>query len=150
MRYSTQTQKLLLSAAKIARGFGHGYVGSAHLLMAMCQEKDSTGELLRSAGVELELTEQITAVLYGVGTPNLPLPQGFSRQMQQILRDAGKEAAFQHSNRVEPTHILLSLLRQEQIAAKELLLLSQVNGEALFSRAVEALQWQQKKSVILA
>ena len=52
MRFSAQTQKILLSAAHIARDFGHGYVGSAHLLMAMSRQPDSTGRLLERAGVE--------------------------------------------------------------------------------------------------
>ena len=69
MRYSTQTQKLLLSAAQIARGLGHGYVGSAHLLIAMAEQRDRAGMLLQSAGVEPSLTRQILSVLYGVGTP---------------------------------------------------------------------------------
>ncbi len=148
MRYSTQTQKLLLSAAEIARKFGHGYVGSAHLLMALSQETDLTGKLLQMAGVEPKLIEQLSAILYGVGTPGLPLPQGFSMQMQQILQDAGREAGFQHSARVEPIHILLSMLRQKKTAAKELLTLSSVDVEELFSQTVETLRWQQEKTVL--
>lgn len=147
MRYSTQTQNLLLSAAHIARALGHGYVGSAHLLMAMAQEQDMAGKLIRTAGVDPGLIEQIAAVLYGIGTPNLPLPQGFSSQMEKILQDAGEEAKFHRFQRVEPMHILLSMLRQERTAAKELLILSSVDVEALFSRAVETLQMKRKTTI---
>ena len=147
MRYSTQTQKLLLSAARIARGMGHGYVGSAHLLMAMARQADVAGQLLRSAGIDARLTEQIASVLYGVGTPDLPLPQGFSSQMQKILSDAGREAGFGQCIWVEPTHILLSMLRQERTAAKELLTLSSVDVEELFSRTVETLQMKRETTV---
>ena len=139
MRYSTQTQKLLICAAHIARGLGHGYVGSAHLLLAMVKQTDTAGQLLQSAGLDFRLTEQIASVLYGVGTPGLPLPQGFSSQMQRILQDAVREAGFQRSARVEPTHILLSMLRQERTAARELLILSSIDVEDLFSRTVETL-----------
>ena len=139
MRYSGQTQQLLLHAAHIARDLGHGYVGSAHLLLAMSRQTDMTGNLLRQMGVDPGLTEQIAAVLYGVGTPGLPLPQGFSLQMRQILQDAGREASFQHSTRVEPVHILLSMLRQEKTAARELLILGSVDTEALFHQAVDTL-----------
>ena len=147
MRYSTQTQKLLLSAARIARGMGHGYVGSAHLLMAMARQADTAGQLLRSAGIDARLTEQMASVLYGVGTPDLPLPQGFSSQMQKILSDAGREAGFGQCIWVEPTHILLSMLRQERTAAKELLTLSSVDVEELFSRTVETLQMKRETTV---
>ena len=148
MRYSTQTRHVLLSAAQIAREFGHGYVGSAHLLMAMSREESTVGGLLRSAGVEPKLTEQMSAVLYGVGTSGLPLPQGFSGKMRQILRSAGREAHYLHSQWVEPVHILLAMLRQERTAARDLLILGSVDTEALFDHAVETIQWQQEKKEI--
>jgi len=144
MRFSEQTQRILMDSAHIARGLGHGYVGSAHLLIAMSRQNCPAGKLLLWAGVEPGLTEQMAAVLYGVGTPGLPLPQGFTGQMRRILRDAGKEAGYQKCNRVEPMHILLSLLRQERTAAKELLLLNSVDTEGLFTRTVETLRSQQE------
>ena len=144
MRFTEQTQKILLSAAHIARDFGHGYVGSAHLLLAMSREPDLTGDLLRWAGVEPDRTEQLAGVLYGIGTPGLPLPQGYSGQMRRILRDAGREADYQRCSRVDPTHMLLSLLRQEKTAAKELLVLNGVDTQSLFSRTVETLRYQKE------
>ena len=144
MRYSGQTQQLLLNAAHIARDFGHGYVGSAHLLLAMSRQTDMTGNLLRQMGVDPQLTEQIAAVLYGVGTPGLPLPQGFSMQMRRILQEAGREAGIQRSTRVEPVHILLSMLRQEKSAARELLILGSVDTEELFHQAVDTLGRQRE------
>ena len=148
MRYSIQSQKTLLMAAKIARELGHGYVGSAHLLLAMVRQKNETGHFLQSAGVEAVLTAQIASILYGVGTPDLPLPQGFSGQMRRILRGAGQEARFQRANAVEPGHILLSLLRQETSSAKELLVLNGVNTEELFTRTVENFCWLRDKKEI--
>ncbi len=142
MRYSTQTQKILLSAAQIARGFGHGYVGSAHLLLALINRLDAAGHLLQAAGVEAKMTEQMAAILYGVGTPGLPLPQGFTGQMRRILQGACREAGYQSSSVVEPEHILLAMLRQQRTAARDLLILNGVNVEELFDVAVETLRYQ--------
>ena len=63
MRYSVESQKLLLTAAETARTLGHSYVGSAHLLLAMLRQRDAAGGLLLAAGVEEQLTKQIVAVL---------------------------------------------------------------------------------------
>ena len=62
------------------RGLGHSFVGSVHLLMALCAAKDESGLLLRSAAVTEKFVHDAAAVLCGVGTAELPLPQGFSRE----------------------------------------------------------------------
>ncbi len=148
MRYSTQTQSVLLASAQIARAMGHGYVGSAHLLMALSKRTDAVGMALRNSGIDPKMTGQLTALLYGSGTPGLPLPQGYSEQMRRILRGAGREAGFQSSSKVEPVHLLLSLLRQEKTAARELLALSGVEAERLFDHVVETGRWTPEKKVL--
>ncbi len=148
MQYSAQSQKLLIDAAERARNMGHSYVGSAHLLLAMSTQSDMAGQLLRGAGVDGEMTEQMTAILFGLGTAGLPLPQGLSPQARRILRGAGKEARYLNSRQVEPVHILLSLLRQQKTAAKDLLILNDVDTEGLFSGAVDYLSWEQGRRVI--
>ncbi|MBQ7341044.1 MAG: ATP-dependent Clp protease ATP-binding subunit [Oscillospiraceae bacterium] len=141
MRYSREVQSFLLRAAEKARSFGHSYVGSVHLLLALLQEQGSAGQLLRCAGMETELSEDMVAVLYGMGTPYLPLPQGFSHQTKTILRDSGREAEYMGSREVTTTHILLAMLRREKTAAAKIMMLSGVDTAELFNRTVECLQW---------
>ena len=58
MRYHMHTVELIRLAGQKARTLGHSYVGSAHLLLALTQQTGSTGQLLRSAGVDPVLTVQ--------------------------------------------------------------------------------------------
>ena len=141
MRYETDAQGLILAASKHARALGHSYVGSAHLLLALAEEKGVAGQLLRDSGFELMLGRSMAAVLYGVGTPGLPLPQGLSAQARRVLRRAGTEAKAAGSREVRAIHILLALLRTEKTAARDLLILGDVDMEELFTIAVEALYW---------
>ena len=84
----------------------------------------------------------MVAVLYGMGTPDLPLPQGFSQQSKMILRNSGKEAGFMGRRAVTTTHILLAMLRREKTAAAQIMLLNGVDTGTLFDRTVECLQWE--------
>ena len=142
MQYETDARNLILAAGAKARGMGHSYVGSAHLLLALAQEPGAPGQLLRGAGFEPELAEAMAAVLYGTGTSGLPLPQGFSTQARRILRGARREAEYFRSRQVSGGHILLSLLRQEKTAARDLLVLSGIDTEDLFSHTAEYLHWE--------
>ena len=51
MRYSQEAADVLVAAATQARKLGHSFVGSVHLLMALCAAADEAGMLLRSAAV---------------------------------------------------------------------------------------------------
>ena len=142
MHYTQEAQTLLLMAARIARQLGHSYVGSVHLLLAMARANGLPGQLLRGAGLDAQLSEQMVRVLYGAGTAGLPLPQGFTAEAKQVLQGARDEARQLGSRQVDGIHILLSILRNERTAARELLVLNDVDGEVLFSRTIDYLKWE--------
>ena len=95
MHYDVRAADLIQRAGELARDLGHSYVGSAHLLLALCGSDGNSGQLLRSLGVCPELTRAMTQILYGTGLPGLPLPQGLTAQAKQLLADAGREAKAQ-------------------------------------------------------
>ena len=144
MRYHIQTEELLQGSARKARALGHSYVGSAHLLLAMAREPGGMGLVLRQLGVDPDLTEAMAQLLYGAGTPDLPLPQGLTKEAKAILRSAAREAKQQNSRYVQPHHLLLAMARGEPSAAGELLQLNGVSADALFTYTVDYLRWERQ------
>ena len=136
MRFGAEASKLILSAGSFARELGHSYVGSVHFLMALLTEPGLSGQLLRGEGLEQGLLRDMTALLYGMGTPDLPLPQGLTKEARRILRGAAGEAQLLKRREVENIHVLLALTRREKAAARELLLLSGVDPDHLFTQAI--------------
>ena len=143
MRYHTLTADMIQRAGQKARSFGHSYVGSAHLLVAMTELPGGTSQLLRSLGVKPELTGALAQLLYGAGTPDLPLPQGLTREARGILRGAAQEAKSQNCREIQPVHVLLALSRQEKSAAVQLLQFTGITGDLLFTQTVEYMRWEQ-------
>ncbi|MBR4109637.1 MAG: ATP-dependent Clp protease ATP-binding subunit [Oscillospiraceae bacterium] len=143
MYYTAEAQSLLTASAQIAKAMGHSYVGSAHLLLGIGREKGIAGQLLRGAGWSGALSEKIATVLYGAGTPGLPLPQGFSEQSKRILYQAGQEARRLDCRQVHTSHILLAILRSERTQARELLALNDIDTQSLFSRMLDTILWEQ-------
>jgi len=141
MHYTEEARALLLMAAQLARELGHSYVGSIHLLLAMGRANGIAGQLLRGAGLDASLSEQMAMVLCGTGTPGLPLPQGFSDEAKLVLLHARNEARQLGCRQVEGVHILLSVLRKQNGAAHEILVLNDVDADALFSRTIDYLKW---------
>ena len=143
MRYHTLTADLIQNAARKARSLGHSYVGSVHLLLAMAWEPGGPGMVLRQLGVDPELTEAMAQLLYGTGTPDLPLPQGLTQEAREILRLAAREARQQNCREIQPQHLLLAMARQRDCAAGELLQLNGVSADMLFTHTVDYLRWEQ-------
>ena len=142
MRYSEEVSRLIRDAAQQAKQLGHSYVGSAHILLSLAEDPDLPGQLLREAGADRQMLRNIAVVLYGKGTPWMPLPQSFSEQARQIMTKAGTEAKLLASREVERIHILLALLRCPRSAAGDMLKLSGVDREEFFTGVVDYLRWE--------
>ena len=142
MRYEPESLDLITTAHKKAKELGHSYVGSAHLLLALADQHGATGQILRGFGLNKVATEDMAVLFYGKGSAKLPLPQGFSPEAKRILRGAAREAQFQNGRVIRPVHILISLARRDKTAAGELLLLSGIDTNELFTKTVENLKWE--------
>ena len=139
MRYDSRTTELLLAAGRQARGLGHSYVGTAHLLLALSQETGWLGLLMRREGIEPGRLLGVMRECFGIGTPDLPLPQGLSSGAAHILKQSAVEAMALGSRLVEPGHVLLALLRRQNTRAQILLCLCGSDPDWLFTKTLEYL-----------
>ena len=140
MRFESEARRVILKASYRARELGHSYVGSAHLLLALAECPGVAGQLLRFLEFDSDKASGVLGILMGTGTRGLPLPQGYSPGVRQILQGAGREARLAGVGAVKTEHILLAMLRQESSAARRLLYMGGVDAERLFSHTVESVQ----------
>ena len=144
MHYAQDTSNLILSAAKQARAFGHSYVGSEHLLLALAEESGWSAQILCSEGLDLELTRKMVQLLYGKGHISLPLPQGLSLSAKRILHFAGREAKHLKSKTVGCMHVLAALMRARNCNAEEILSIIELDRNEVFTRTIDFLSRQAK------
>ena len=137
MRYSQEATDIILSAAAQARAQGHSFVGSVHLLWAITGAPGHAGMLMRQLGLSAQLVQDFGAVLYGVGSVDLPLPQGFSDQARRILSNAATEAELLGERYVIPEHILMALTRSSSGGAWSVMETVGIDADELFTTLVE-------------
>ena len=143
MRYHTMTSELIRASGEKARLLGHSFVGSVHLLLALLELPGEPQLILRGCGLAPELAIPLAQLLYGSGTPNLPLPQGLTERACEILSLSAREARQRASREILPIHVLAALSRAQDSGAGQLLQIFGISQDVLFTHTVE---WLQRES----
>ena len=140
MRYEDKTIRLIIEGAEIARGLGHSFVGSEHLILALAAGSGWIAQLLVGCGMSFPVGETVLRSILGSGSTQLPLPQGLTEEAKDALRGAYTEAHAQGSTKIRRSHVFLSLLRGEDSGAQRLLSYVGIDRDQLFTQTISCMQ----------
>lgn len=121
--FSEQAKAVLTSSREEAIRLGHDYIGPEHMLLGMLKDSDSDAmRMLSDMGVDLaHLKRAIETATRGttstINLKNLPL----TRQAEKVLKITRLEAKLLKSEIINPEHLLLSIMREENNVAAQLL-----------------------------
>jgi ATP-dependent Clp protease ATP-binding subunit ClpC len=102
---------------------GHDYIGPEHLLLGLIREGESTAvKILRALSVDLNrlrktIEDSIRSTSVSINIGNIPL----TKQTERVLRVTMIEAKMHKSEVVGTEHLLLSILRDEDNIAAQIL-----------------------------
>ncbi len=139
--FSWQVRCLVLQAGGLAGAWGHGHVGTEHLLLALAG--GSGAVLLGPCGVTAAAVSDGLLALRGCGRPMAAPPQGLSPRAAAWLAAAGREARDTGAPLLWPEHLLLALARDDGSTAAALLQRCGAEPDRLFTAAYEAVQARQ-------
>ena len=118
-RFTTRARAVITHGVDAARGLGHGYVGTEHLLLGMFPPGGLAAELLAESGITQ--SNVATAVLASApsGTAELAEPPPFTPRAARVFSGALEEALTMGHNYIGTEHLVLALFRDpEGLAAK--------------------------------
>ena len=118
-RFTPRARDVFTGSIAVARGLGHGYIGTEHLLLGLFPPGGLAAELLAESGI----TESnvATAVLAAApsGTAELAEPPPFTPRAARVFSGALEEALTMGHNYIGTEHLVLALFRDpEGLAAK--------------------------------
>ena len=124
-RYSEDARRAVALAEKEARRLGHGHIGTEHLLLGLLAEGNNpASRSLQRAGASLALCrEKVTEALASRSGDSLRDPADtmeLTDRASRALDRAGRLSARLKSDRVESSHVLLSVLDVEGTAGQVL------------------------------
>ncbi len=121
-KFTQKAQHVLTVALENARAFGHTYVGSEHLLLALSTERDSiSARQLRSRGGEPERLRAALITLLGRGEPCELGIGDLTPALKRIIEESGALSRQYGQGYVGTEHLLLALLGEPESMACRLL-----------------------------
>jgi ATP-dependent Clp protease ATP-binding subunit ClpC len=123
-KFSNRVKEVISLSREEALRLGHEYIGTEHLLLAMIREGEGVAiTLLKKLGIAMdELRTSIENAVQGTATgqsnlTNIPL----TRQSEKVLKITYLEAKIFQSELIGTEHLLLSILRDEDNIATQIL-----------------------------
>ncbi|MDH5399531.1 MAG: ATP-dependent Clp protease ATP-binding subunit, partial [Cyclobacteriaceae bacterium] len=135
-KFSNRVKEVISLSREEALRLGHDYIGTEHLLLGMIREGEGVAvSLLRKLGISLdELRVAVEKVSKGniqgkdvKNLTNIPL----TRQSEKVLKITYLEAKIFKSQLIGTEHLLLSILRDEDNIATQILEKFDVNYDVV-------------------
>lgn len=134
-KFSNRVKEVISLSREEALRLGHDYIGTEHLLLGMIREGDGVAiSLLKKLGVSLdelrlsvEQATKGTAISNVKNLANIPL----TRQSEKVLKITYLEAKIFKSQLIGTEHLLLSILRDEDNIATQILEKYDINYEVV-------------------
>jgi ATP-dependent Clp protease ATP-binding subunit ClpC len=134
-KFSNRVKEVISLSREEALRLGHDYIGTEHLLLGMIREGEGVAvSILKKLGVPLdELRSAIERAVKGTANhnvknmANIPL----TRQSEKVLKITYLEAKIFKSQLIGTEHLLLSILRDEENIATQILNKFDINYEAV-------------------
>lgn len=142
-RFNYFTQKaneVLNLAIKASENFGHNYIGSEHILLALVKEGAGLAySILDDKGITAEDIEGFIENNISVGNPTRLTPDDFTPRSKRVLDNAFQIARGMLNSFVDTEHILMALLQESDSYAVRFLNSCGIDERALFEEIVASI-----------
>jgi ATP-dependent Clp protease ATP-binding subunit ClpC len=115
-KFSNQMKEIISFSRDEAERLGNDYIGTEHLLLALLREGDNTAlRILKSFKVDIaEMQKEIELAVKSDKRHQNSMPLNVSAE--QTIHGAVAEAKTLKSKKVEPEHLILSILNNSNTA----------------------------------
>ncbi len=131
-RFSERTETVLLEAKKESLNFRHGYIGTEHILLGILKEDGYAKGILEKNGVDYSKINKTVDKYLGKGEIVIPKSELlFTPRTKVLFDEAFKEAKKLSHKTINPEHLLLSILNENDGVAYTMLTFTKINLDKL-------------------
>ena len=127
-KFTDKAENVIKKANEMAREWGHGYVGTEHILYGLSTEGNSVAyNVLKDNGIESEKILEAIKRIKGIDTP-VNSVRGLTPRVKRIVELSFLEAKRLGHSYIGTEHILMAILRDgESVAAR---IIAELSGNA--------------------
>ncbi|MGL5513464.1 MAG: ATP-dependent Clp protease ATP-binding subunit [Sporomusa sp.] len=138
-RFTDRARKVLILAQQEAARYGHGYIGTEHLLLGLLRESEGVAaKVLMSLNLDVEAVRMQVESILGQGQEQGG-DIGYTPRAKKIIELAMEEALRLGHNYVGTEHLLLGLVREGEGIAAQVLSSMGVDVLLMRQRVIEML-----------
>ena len=132
--FGKRMMKVFQSALRFVSYMGHGFIGSEHILWALCQDSGAAGRALRRNGLDRNLIEEyLRQYDFDANAGGSFHGVQVSGEAEEVLHLAEQRAKAQSHENVEPEDLLRGILDAGECAASQLILSLKADPEEIRS-----------------
>ena len=132
-KFTKSASKALDNSLNVAKSFGHNYVGTEHLLIALVKTKGVASEVMRENGVEEEkLSVLIEEMLEADGDVAVADRPQYTPRAKKIIENSISEAERLGASQAGTEHLLIALLKETDCLGVRLLNTRGINVQKLY------------------
>ena len=133
-KFSPRVKDVIAFSREEALRLGHDYIGTEHLLLGLIREGDGMAiKILKTLGVDTaRVRHSVEDAVKGTSTTSLNLGNiPLTKHAEKVLKITYLEAKIFKSEIIGTEHLLLSILRDEDNVASQILLQYEINYEVV-------------------
>ncbi len=147
-RFTDRARRVIVLAQEAAKGLGHNYLGTEHLLLGVLREGDGIGaQVLVSSGLSAEKALEEVTKLVPAGDAVIKGPIPFTPRAKKAIEMALREALQLGHNYIGTEHLLLGLIREGETVASEILEKEGIDIEVARKAIISKLDEENQKDV---
>ena len=139
--FTKMAQEAIVAATEASINLHHTYIGTEHLLIGLSEVEGSIAQKVLSAhGITPEAVKTLIERTFDTGA-RVTVYEGesFSPKAENVLENAGVEAARYHIPEVGTEHLLIALLKEEDCAAIRILTGLGANRQKIYAELLGAM-----------
>ncbi len=111
-KFSERSAQVFVEAQNEAKEMGHSYVGTEHILLAILKQESPVSESLAELGITYSRAKNEVISIVGMGMRGMTNSPQMTPRAKRIIELAYEEAKYLGSEKIQPEHILLGIIRE--------------------------------------